>query len=270
MELNVTTDLATALPAEIVFNFEELKAELEERLEYYNRIVITEDTIKEGKADRAKLNKLLTAIDTRRKDIKKACMAPYNAFEAKIKELTALISAPIAAIDGQLATYEEQRIEEKRQQIAEAYAAIVPEEIRDIIPMESIFNPGWLNATTSMKAVEADLQERVKRTNADMMALNVVEPEYALAVREVYIRTLDIEKAMQHRTALQKADEAFVHTPQANSQPKEPVAPVKPQEPQSKPDETVYRLRLEMQLTMAQADALKRFLEDNHITYTKI
>lgn len=270
MELNVTTDLATALPAEITFNFEELKAELEERLEYYNRLIITEDTIKEGKADRAKLNKLLTAIDTRRKEIKKACMAPYNAFEAKIKELTALINAPIAAIDGQLATYEERRVEEKRQQVAEAYATIVPEEIRDIIPMEMIFNPRWLNATTTMKAVEADLQERVKRTNADMMALNVVEPEYALAVREVYIRTLDIETAMLHREAIREADEAFKQAQQVNNPPQEPVAPVKPQEPQTETTETIYRLRLEMQLTMAQADALKRFLEDNHINYTKI
>lgn len=267
MELNVTTDLATALPSEIAFNFDELKAELEERLAYYNRLIITEDTIKEGKADRAKLNKLLTAIDTRRKEIKKACMAPYNAFEAKIKELTALINAPIAAIDGQLATYEERRVEEKRQQVAEAYATIVPEEIRDIIPMEMIFNPRWLNATTTMKAVEADLQDRVKRTNADMMALDVVEPEYALAVREVYIRTLDIEKAMQHRAQLQKAAEAFEQTPQTSNTPQEPVAPAKPQEPQN---ETIYRLRLELQLTMTQADALKKFLADNHINYTKI
>lgn len=270
MELNVTTDLATALPAEIVFNFEELKAELEERLEYYNHIVITEDTINVGKADRAKLSKLLQAIDTRRKDIKKACMAPYNAFEAKIKELNALINAPIAVIDGQLATYEEQRIKEKRQKVAAAYNTIVPEEIRDIIPMESIFNPRWLNATTTMKSVEADLQERVKRTNADMMALNVVEPEYALAVREVYIRTLDIEKAMQHREALQKAAEAFEQATPEQNPPEAPVEPVKPQEPQSEPTETVYMLRLEMQLTMAQADALKKFLETNNIKHKKI
>ena len=48
MEFIMSTDLTTALPKEIGFNFEELKAELAEKLDYYNNLVVTEDTIKEG------------------------------------------------------------------------------------------------------------------------------------------------------------------------------------------------------------------------------
>ena len=58
------------LPQSIA-NLEALKAELTPKLEYYNTLVVTADSIKEAKADRAALNKLKTAIDEQRKEIKR-------------------------------------------------------------------------------------------------------------------------------------------------------------------------------------------------------
>lgn len=276
MEFKVSTDLTTALPKEIVFNFEDLKAELTERLSYYQGMVITEDSIKEGKDDRAKLNKLRLAVDGRRKEVKNQYMAPYNAFEGKVKEVIALIDKPIAAIDGQLAAYEEKRREEKQKQIAEAYEASVPEQITDIIPLARIQDPKWLNATTSMKKIEDDLIALVKRTNADMLALDTVEDEYAASVRETYIRTLDIEKAMSQKEALREAAEAFRRREEekAKREAERQAEPVR--EPEAEPSvmqpetETIYSLRLEFQLTLQQSKALKKFLTDNHINYFKI
>lgn len=274
MEFKITTDLTTAIPQEIAFNFDEMKAWLSERLEHYNSLVITEDSIKAGKEDRATLNKLRTAIDTRRKEIKKQCMAPYDAFEAKVKELTALIDQPIGAIDAQLKAYEEMRREEKQQKVAEAYDKIVPEALREIIPMTMIFQPKWLNASTTMKSIEEDLTDRVKRTNTDMMVLDTVEPEYATAVRETYMRTLDIEKAMNQKKALQAAAEAFKQREEAKAaqEAERPVqAACEPEITHPEPvEETVYLLRLEMQLTLEQANALKTFLKNHNINYTKI
>ena len=45
-----------------------------------------------------------------------------------------------------------------------------------------------------------------------------------------------------------------------------------PQKPLDKPEETetVYKLKLEFYVTRVQANALKAFLEDNNINYTKI
>ncbi len=275
MELNITTDLTTAIPSEISFNFEELKAELTERLDHYNRLVITEDSIKEGKADRAKLNKLAQALDARRKEVKKICLAPYEAFEKQVKEILAMINAPIAAIDSQLSAYEEMRKEERRNEIVEAYDAIVPEELREIIPLERIYSTKWENATTKIKAVETDLIDRVKRTQADMMVLDTLEAEYSLAVREVYMQTLDIQTAVAKREALKKAAEAYRQVTTPISQPAEEKpteAKNEPQKPQEKPEETdtVYKLKLEFYVTRSQANALKAFLEENNINYSKI
>ena len=286
LEFKMTTDLTTEMPAVIGFNFDELKAGLAERLEHYKTLVVTEDTIKEGKADRAKLNKLREAIDTRRKDVKKQILAPYKGFEDKVKELTALIDEPIAAIDSQLQAYEDRRREERQKEIDKAYLTIVPEHLRDIIPMQIIFSPKWLNATTTMKSVEEDLTARVQRTSADMLVLDTVEPEYAAAVREVYIRTLDISKAIAHKEALKSAADAFAAREAAKAAleaekatapareperaPVEQPAPVAEPEPAPAATEKLYALRLELHVTMDQANALKRFLHESGIEYIKI
>ena len=271
MEFEIKTDLSVALPSTIEFNFEEQKAWLEERLQHYNNLVVTEDTIKEGKADRAKLNKLKEAIDTRRKEIKKEWLAPYTAFETKVKELIELINQPIKAIDVQLDTYEQARQEEKRHQIFEAYGAAVPEALASIIPLERIFKPQWLNSTTKIKKVEEELAEIVKRTNTDMMLLDTVEEEYKAAVRDEYIQTLDITRAMNKKASLQAASAAF----QQREEDRAYMQPTpQPQAPEMAKNEAntneIHLLRLELQLSKDQAAKLKTFLVENNITHRKI
>ena len=81
-------------------NFDEIKAYLGQRLDVYRNLVYSEDSLKTAKADKAQLNKLKKALDTRRKEIKAIYMEPYLCIEAQIKELTAMIDEPLAAIDG--------------------------------------------------------------------------------------------------------------------------------------------------------------------------
>jgi 2-hydroxy-3-keto-5-methylthiopentenyl-1-phosphate phosphatase len=110
MEL-VLKSVEINLPQEIE-NLEALKAELTPKLDYYNNLVVTEDSIKAAKTDKANLNKLRTAIEDQRKSIKKQYLEPYNLLEAQCKEVVALIDAQIKAIDGQIKAFEE--IEKKQ------------------------------------------------------------------------------------------------------------------------------------------------------------
>lgn len=286
LELRVDTDLQAALPAEIGFNFDELKTELAERLDHYNNLVVTEDGIKEAKDDRAKLNKLRTAIDTRRKDIKREYMKPYNEFEGRIKELTLLIDDPIKAIDTQLDGYEEKRKAEKMKEIEETYAEAIHEAFHSIIPLERILDKRWLNKTTTMDSVKEDIQSWARRVSADMRVIDTVEAEYQAAVKEKYIETLDIDAAMNHLDRLKEAQEAFrareeekrrreeamiaqreKRAAEAKSEPQTqasmPEAPAEPEEP-------TYILRLELKVTKMQAKALRACIDINGIEYRKI
>lgn len=280
MEMRMTTDLETALPAEIGFNFEELKSELTERLHHYNTLVVTEDAIKDAKTDLANLRKLKDAIETRRKEVKRQCMEPYNTFEARVKELTSLIDAPVAAINGQIKTFEEQEKEKKRAEIAAAYEELVPEEYHDIIPLNRILDPKWLNKGTTMKSISEAISQIANRTKIDMLYIeSATEPEHLTAVRSRYIETLNIEAALDHRDRLVATKQAFQQREaqraalQTQAEEKPPVAvqePVRECAAKQSSLEKLYSLRLEFHLTMDQANELKQFLAAKNINYTKI
>ena len=289
LEMRMSTDLATAIPAEIAFNFEEMEAELQRRLEHYNHLVVTEDAIKDAKDDRANLRKLREAIETRRKEVKKQFEAPVKEFESKVKRLVALIDAPIAAIDGQVKNFEEQEREQKRGEIAAVYDELVPENIREIIPLNRILDKKWLNKGTTMKSIREEIEKRVSRTNVDMALIDGVNPKYMAAVRQKYIETLDVVTAMNYQDELIAADERFAAQEEARAQRMAQAAarqaqipaaeekpPVPAQEPIREPvyqpakAEKLHPLTLAFEITQPQATALKQFLEQNNIKYRKI
>jgi hypothetical protein len=68
----------------------------------YENVVYTEENIKAAKNDRAELNKLIKAIEERRKQVKNIINKPYAVFEAELNEITALINEPVALIDQQV------------------------------------------------------------------------------------------------------------------------------------------------------------------------
>lgn len=105
-------------------NFEEIKATLDARLSVYQNVVYSEENLKTAKADKTALNKLKKALDERRKDIKKIYMAPYLEIEGQIKELIALIDAPLGEIDGFIRQMELDEKEQKRLTIRGYYDEI--------------------------------------------------------------------------------------------------------------------------------------------------
>lgn len=289
LQMKMTTDLQTAFPSEIGFNFEELKAALMEQLHYYNTLVVTEDTIQEGKEERANLRKLRDAIEDRRKEVKRKSEEPYKNFEAKVKELVKLIDAPIAAIDGQVKTFEEQQRKQKQTEIESIYAELVPDNVKEIIPLQRIMDPKWLNKGTTPKSIREAIGTRVDRTKVDMALLDGVNPKYMAAVRNKYVETLDISTALDYQDELVATEERFKQQEEARAQraaqraawesqvpkaeEKPPVAvqePVRTPEPQPSAEEKMYVLRLEFNLTMNQANALKQFLKNTNIKHEKI
>lgn len=264
---------------ELTFNFDELKTELTERLTYYNGLVVTEDAIKEAKADRAALNKLKDALDEKRKEVKRQCLAPYEAFEKKIKELTALVDQPISAIDTQLKAFEAAKKEEKQAAIVEAYNGLVGEYLRTVMPLERIQKKNWLNATYQLNKIREEIAEVVVKITCDLEALNAMDVDaYSPAVRAKYVETLDLGAALAHRKSLVAASEAFnragaVQAPTAHethSTPtQEPVTTI-PEPVAPAVAEKLYLLRLEFQLTIAQSERLKSFLTNEGIKYRKI
>ena len=285
LEFVMQTDLATALPAVLEFNFEDLKKALAERMELYRGLVVTEDGIKAAKQDRADLNKLREAIEAKRKEVKKACMAPYTEFEGRVKELVQLVDAPIAAIDGQLKEYEEKRRAEKRAEIAAIYEETVG-ELKGILPFERLWRDEWYNTAWSMKKIREAIVAAEGKTASDLEVLSTVESEFAEAVRLKYLEALDLNAALAERARLQERAAKLREYEEQRRRAAEAEAASVPEAeraeaaakdagqaeaaPAMGAEETVYLLRFECQLTRSQAMELSAWLKDRNISYRRI
>lgn len=285
LEFVMQTDLATALPAVLEFNFEDLKKALAERMELYRGLVVTEDGIKAAKQDRADLNKLREAIEAKRKEVKKACMAPYTEFEGRVKELVQLVDAPIAAIDGQLKEYEEKRRADKRAEIAAIYEETVG-ELKGILPFERLWRDEWYNTAWSMKKIREAIVAAEGKVASDLEVLSTVESEFAEAVRLKYLEALDLNAALAERARLQERAAKLREYEEQRRRAAEAEAASVPEAeraeaaakdagqaeaaPAMGAEETVYLLRFECQLTRSQAAELSAFLKARNISYRRI
>lgn len=184
--------ISTMPTGEISWNYEEIKAGIAAIAAEYEGAVYTEETLKQAKADRAELNKLATAIDDKRKEVKNILLAPYNRFEAEVKDVLALLKKPAAEIDAQVKDYEQQQKEKKLQDIR----ALYDHGNFHGVPFETLFDQKWLNATTKMSAIEKELAAAEREIAADMAILELQE-EYRFEALQTYNQTRNLSTAMQ-------------------------------------------------------------------------
>lgn len=181
-------------PKLIEFNFEELKAEITAKAALYKNMVYTDDSIKQAKADKAALNKFITALEDKRKEVKKQCLQPYEAFEKQMKELVAIVDEPVKLIDSQVKAYEDKQKADKLKKIQEYYTSIEPEDLK-WVGLPAIYDQRWLNSTFSMKKVQEAIEERLAQIAADVNTLESL-PEFSFEAIECYKQTLDLNKSI--------------------------------------------------------------------------
>lgn len=199
--MNKTLELkvnSIAIPEEITFNYEELKAEVLQKLSIYETMIYTEDQIKLAKEDRANLNRLKKALNDERIRREKEYMQPFSTFKAQIAEIISIIDKPVAVIDKQIKAAEEQAKAEKLQQIRDYFEEVNPYEIK----LEQIMDQKWLNASANMKAIRDSIDTRIAEIEKDLAVIRSL-PAHAYEAEECYLDTLDLAKAVSHSHFLQ-------------------------------------------------------------------
>lgn len=278
MELIITTP-DSAFPQLIEFNYEELKAALGNSLEKYDGLVYDESGVKEAKSDRAMLNKLKSAIDSERKSMKARCLAPYEDFERKVKELIGLVDKPIIAIDGQIKKIEDEKKSKKKAEYLTFYED-VGADVTSLVSFESIFQDKWLNSSTSQKAVEDVIKNTVNRIKSDLQTIDSFGGVMTLQCKDVYLQTLNLSDALNEKTRLeelqkrieQQAETQPVSVPQARTQTLQMHSPGKDEPGYREPVavEPTYTLAFRVvNATKSQLQALQSFLKDHNITFER-
>lgn len=293
MELRVNE---VTIPEKISFNYEELKAELTEKVAFYETLVYTDDQVKDAKADRATLNKLKKTLNDERIRREKEYMQPFNEFKAQVNEIIGIIDKPIAVIDKQVKEFEDQKKANKQNAIEELFATI---GFQNFVTLEKIWDPKWLNVSVSMKSIEEQMRSRMYQIGDDVLTLHNLL-EFGFEATEVYKQTLDINKAIKEaqrmaeitkakaeaearrkaeeetrkaaEEARRKAEERAAEEQRAAMAkamtPPEDAQPAPVEESQPEPQKMV--VKFEVELTTEDATALREFFQSRNITFRAI
>lgn len=277
------------LPQEIA-NLKDLKAELAPKLDYYNTLVVTADSIKEAKADKAALNKLRTAIEDQRKAAKKQYLAPYEILEAQCKEVTALIDAPIQAIDKQLKVFEELEKNDKYKELNKAFESL---NAPDWVTISDVLNPKWGNKTEKIDGLISGMKTAIDKINAEYAQLEKLYENFPhlLAILDKYKSEKDFSQTMVYAKKLEyeydreaklkaellaaakEAQEAQETAAAENNvitpEPVQTAAPVEPEQPQAEKPKMIIG-KFEVAGTAEQIRALAAFMKSNGIKFSII
>ena len=291
LQIITKTDLEI-IPKVIDWNHEELKSALRSQLKVYKNLIVTPDAIKSAKSDRANLNKLATAVEEYRKDVKRRCLEPYNELEAKCKEIVGIIKEPIEAIDTQVKAFEEQEKEEKRKALKEFFDGKVG-DMADTIEFEKILDPKWGNKTKGLDELKGSLEDNIDRVREELKKLEEQfgDVPYKVAVVNKYMENYNYSAALVEATTLkfryeqeqkkkQSAEEALKKAQQqeqeAQSQPEQPAStetpePALPEQPvQQTAAEPVGAVSFTVKGTRSQIIALREFMKSNGIQFAVI
>lgn len=205
MELKMNDYL---LPEKILFNYEELKQELVEKIAHYETLVYIDEQIKDAKADKATLNKLKKALNEERIRVKKEYLKPFEDFEKKINEIISIIDEPVMAIDKQIKQYEEKNRQEKLEKVKELWQSL---DAPEGLTFEKVFQEKFLNVSCSTKRVSQYMIDAIDKFNRDMETLEQL-PAFNFEAQQVYKETCDINKALlegQKLLKIQKEKEEY-------------------------------------------------------------
>lgn len=193
LELKIISPSEEGFVKQIVWNADEIAEYVAGRVGYYKNLVYTDDQIVEAKKDRAELNKFISALKAKDREIKKLCLQPYEEFHQKMQQIIAQVEEPVNLIDKQVKDYEDQQKAAKMEEIRKLFAE---KGFQPWVTLDRIMNPSWLNKSYSLKKVESDLSTIQHSIGEDILLINQMGEGQPAALRE-YQRSMDKTKAVE-------------------------------------------------------------------------
>lgn len=233
MEFNLITNIKQSIPQAIVFNFDELKKELAEKITPYKSLAVTEDDLKGAKSDKANLNKLKKALNDKRIEVKKEYMQPLEVFEGQVKELVSIVDEGIVNIDSQVKAFENKQQEDKLKEIAAFYVEEF-EDLVDILPLERIIPDKWRNKSCKMSDIQQEIRDKAFKFKNDINVIKAMKLECEDMMLDAYVKTLDMSAALQEKHDFEARQEALKKSEKQEAENADNVPSTEPDAPYEK------------------------------------
>lgn len=271
LTLVMQTPVEELVPKLLAWNNQELLAAVRQRLTMYQGITYSENEIATAKADKAQLNAFCKSLNDERIRIGKVYSSPYDKFKAEVDEVIGEVKTVVGEIDAQVKAYEQQKQAEKQNSIIEYYKTVVG-EFDGLIPYERIHSPKWLNATTSLKSIKADIDSILTNARNAIVAIEALKSENESQIKAFFFRTLSLSDALTENERL-KAESQRIAELAAKKEAEQAAAAAQAQQENVESTAATPKrqtVRFQVEGTIEQLKALQKFLRENNIKYSAI
>ena len=186
-------------PGTVTQNFDAFKEMVRNELETkYKNIEVSEESLKEAKSARARLNKAKQSLKDAMRSAQLENDRPLVVPKAQAKELEYLLDEAIETLDSQIKRIEEDRKSAKLDECAKRYFEAFKDataEVKEIADRCAwIRKKEWVNVTYPLSNVEADCKKARKRIES---ALKLLKGDFAPQMLEHFILNGSVTEAQE-------------------------------------------------------------------------
>ena len=174
----------------LVTNAKDIKAYVEEKLKEYSVDNYTGDA-KQAAKDKAEINAAIKTLNDRRIALEKEWNMPFAEFKNIISETCDMMKTASGKLDVIVKAREEEEKAQKKAQIIELWNG----KNFNLVPLDRIFNEKWLNKTTKLAAVDAEIDTIIKNITGDLASLDAFGEDTAI-LKDLYLSTLNLQQTL--------------------------------------------------------------------------
>ena len=288
LELKIITPMEPGTLPEIQWNHEEAKAYTLQKAQEYQSIAYTDADKSAMKADRAQINKFVSAMEDERKRVKAFYNEPYEKFNAQVKEVLQPMRDTIQLIDQGLDEIEQKYREEKTELCRKYYDRHIG-DLKELLPFERTIREEYYKRSFKENKLEQAYMDFFGRIREELKALEELPERFRDKAVLEYMKSFslsdairegkrleEMEKVMEERRLAQAREEEARKAAQAlqaknvPDAPAEPPEPEKQEAPEEEQPEPVLFLDFRVSGTREQLMRLRQYLIDNGLEFGKV
>ncbi len=232
----------------LVTNAKDIKAYIEEKLKEYSVDNYAGDA-KQAAKDKAEINAAIKTLNDRRIALEKEWNMPFAEFKNIISETCDMMKTASGKLDVIVKAKEEEEKAQKKAQIVELWNG----KNFNLVPLDRVFNAKWLNKTTKLAAVDAEIDTIIKNITGDLASLDAFGEDTAI-LKDLYLSTLNLQQTLNKGAEL-KANRERLAQLEAEKKAREEkekaenetfgIQEEETKEPESAPVEDTYNVNFE-------------------------
>lgn len=251
---------------QVIFSdYENILKEAENLAEHVNQVTVNDENLRESKKLVSTMNKRVTEMNDKRKEVKNEILKPYTEYEQQVKHIESVVRDAENHVRTQVRDLAEQEREEKRKKIVDIYDKRIQHyDFDSLMGFADFLENKHLNKSYSISKVEDDLVQWLEMVRQDLQTIDKVskdDSEYKNELIIAYQGSQNISKAIDHVECMREQRRKVAE--QARQRELAAKRDVRKQEEDSK-QETQYSI------TVSEKDfnLVKEFLKRNDIEHS--